>query len=291
MGVQFRRNHLLRRAIRYAGGGCAGVAALLGAALGVVPGVRAQSEPVAKERDEESNNIVTSISISSGAVLQPDYVGSDDYEVAFDPRIQAQFNGIPIFGDGAADVPLLGVSDIIIGPSFRITPNREESDNAALVGLGDIDRALEVGGFVSMVLWDRAALSVKLRRGIVGGHKGLVMEGSAAVQILDRKWGRATLIGHVDVMGADFADRYFTINSSQAAESGYQTFQSRGGLRNYGASVVFAFPVKEKWSIDAHVRYDRLASNAADSPIVAVAGDPDQFRFGLHLTRYFNDVF
>ena len=107
------------------------------------------------------------IQLGAGAMVKPDYEGSDDYEVSPLPMVEISYKD-RVFLDG----PSLGANLFIwngtrpgdqlkIGPLVRYQMGRDEDDNGALKGLGSVDGSAEVGGFIS---YDNGPFSLGQRR-------------------------------------------------------------------------------------------------------------------------------
>lgn len=81
--------------------------------------------------------------------------------------------------------------------------------------------------------------------------------------------------------GSNYNDTYFGIDARQSARSGLARYDAEAGLVSYGiggAVIVRAFdPV----SIALFAGYDRLASEAADSPLVTDRGSKNQMAIGF----------
>lgn len=95
------------------------------------------------------------VRLGAGAMFQPDYEGSDDYEVAPLPFLSVNYRDL-VFLRG----PMLGANaftwqgprpndKLQVGPLLRYQMGRDEGDNDALRGLGDIDAGAELGAFLT----------------------------------------------------------------------------------------------------------------------------------------------
>src|SRR5690606_5956318 len=113
------------------------------------------------------------VTIGGGGMLRPDYLGSDDYEFLalplFDLRYRDRFFLSTRDGLGAN---LLDSPNWRAGPVLKYRHRRDQDDNAALRGLGDVDSAGEAGGFVHYDLRPFSA-GAEVRQGF-GGHEGLI---------------------------------------------------------------------------------------------------------------------
>ena len=120
----------------------------------------------------------TNLSLGAGPVYKPDYFGSDDYELDIDPQVYVKFRNFVFLDDDGADFALLGFSRFRVGPSLRIRGRRDQDDNPALQGLGDIGTTFEFGGFIATTFQKRYAIKIKARHGLKTGHRGTIIDGS-----------------------------------------------------------------------------------------------------------------
>lgn len=229
----------------------------------------------------------TQLSLGAGPVIKPDYFGSNDYEVEVDPQVYIALQNFVFFDDEGADFALLGFSGFRIGPSIRIVGDRTEDENPALVGLGDVGETFELGGFASTTFLDRYSVKFKVRKGIATGHRGLIVDAFGTALLF--RYGRfsTSVTAKTSWIGDDYADTYFTVSPTQAANSGLQEFDARSGFRNIGGSLNGYVNLGTRWSLNPYVSYDRVIGNIRETPIIADFGSPNQFRFGFHLIRQF----
>lgn len=218
-----------------------------------------------------------SIRIGIGGVYKPDYEGSDDYELSPWPIVSLEYLKLPGLNEiGGRKV---GFS---IGPSFNFIGSRDQDQDPALIGIGDVDSAVEVGlkGTYEVNNWGAYAA---IRRGF-GGHEGVV--GEIAAYGIWRPNERFVLRAGPDLSfaSADYFDTYFSVTPSQAAASGLPAYNAGSGLKAAGLQAVAVYSWTEK--VDLHFRagYERLLDGAADSPIVTVAGSENQFSVGMGIS-------
>ncbi len=126
--------------------------------------------------------------------MLPAWPGAPTSEMQFTalPLISVRHAGTPpeFFGPrDSAGFALIDLGQLKFGPAVRLIWKRTASDYAALSGLGDVDYALQVGGFAEYwpVPWLR--LRGEVRQGF-GGETGVT--GDLFVDAVDRI-GRLTL--------------------------------------------------------------------------------------------------
>jgi outer membrane protein len=229
----------------------------------------------------------TDLSIGVGPEYRPDYFGSDDYEWVADPEVYVKFRNFVFLDNDGADIALFGFSGFSFGPSLRVVNNRQEEDNIALTGLGDIDRTLEVGGFAATKFVDRFLVRFKVRKGIVGGHDGLIVDAAGTALLF--RYGRlsTSVSAHAAWVGERYADTYFSVSPAQSLTSGLPVYDAPRGMRDIGGSFNAYINIGKRWSLNPYVRYSYIFDDFAATPIIATYGDQNQYRAGFHLMREF----
>ncbi|MBL4739471.1 MAG: MipA/OmpV family protein, partial [Sneathiella sp.] len=91
----------------------------------------------AEEKKKEGN---WTLDLGLATAYMPEYEGSDDYKVAFKPEITLTWNDtLFISVDKGVGGYFFNEKNYKLGASILMTEGRDESDNDALRGLGDID--------------------------------------------------------------------------------------------------------------------------------------------------------
>ncbi len=222
-------------------------------------------------------------------------------------RVLPQFEGsknsylrpVPIFRIRRANTPeqfrsprdgggvaLINAGKFKAGPSFKVKLPRDEGSDTALRGLGDIDWTLEAGAFAEFwpVEWLRTR--VEARQGF-GGHKGVV--GDLTADVVVPLSDRLTLSGgpRISASTAAAASPYFSIDAAQSLASGLPVYSAGGGLRSWGAGMQVSYQFDRNWRGHTFLEYERLAGDAADSPLVTQRGSVNQIQVGIGVTRTF----
>jgi MipA family protein len=81
---------------------------------------------------------------------------------------------------------------------------------------------------------------------------------------------------------------YFNITAAQAVASGLPVYSAGGGLRAYGAGAQARYEWSPQWASHVFVEYQRLAGDAANSPLVTQRGARDQIQVGIGLSYSFD---
>jgi outer membrane protein len=220
----------------------------------------------------------------------PRYEGSD--ELAFRPR--------PIFDIRKAGTPahfhspregfgfaFIDLGSFRAGPVGRLRYARHEGDSPDLRGLGDVDWAVELGGFAEYwpTHWLRAY--AEIRQG-VGGHHGLVSD-----ILIDAVWPvttQLTLSGgpRLTLQSAKAVSPYFDVDAAQSAASGLPVYDAGGGVTSWGAGAQARYQWSPQWATYTYVEYQRLTGDVANSPLVSLRGTRDQLQFGVGVTYAFD---
>ena len=233
------------------------------------------------------------VRLGVGAGFSPDYEGSDDYEPMALPVITARnvlgFNFTPfaLSYNLAQYTGADGLWSIGFGPRVAADFGRDEDDNDALEGLGDIDPAIMPGGFVNFRLGPAIA-AITVGQDVADGHEGLVADFSLSTRVPITH--QVVVIPGVSATWADddYMQTYFGVDATQAANSGYAVYDADGGLKSIGASLTAVYAINENWAANARLGYERLLGDAADSPIVDDQGSANQASVMLGITRAFD---
>ncbi|MCA8889873.1 MAG: MipA/OmpV family protein [Parvularculaceae bacterium] len=230
----------------------------------------------------------TDLSLGVGPVYHPDYFGSDDYTWDADPQVYVKFRNFVFLDDDGADFALVGFSGFSFGPSIRIVGDRKESENPALVGLGDIDYAFEAGGFAATQFLDRFLFRFKVRKGVAGGHKGLIVDATGTALLFNVGRLSTSVSAQTSWIGNRYADTYFSVTPEQSLASGLPEYDAERGFRDIGGSFNAYINIGERWSLNPYVSYRYIFDDIAATPIIAIHGDRNQYKAGFHLMRQFS---
>ena len=171
------------------------------------------------------------------------------------------------------------------GPLIRFRLSR--GNTGKLTGFDTVGFAAEPGVFVE--LWPTNWLRgrVEGRHGVFG-HDGL--EGDAALDLVHtgKVWS-ASIGPRIGYGDASYFDTYFGVTPAEAARSPFidTAYEPGGGRRYAGVEVAVGRRLGKRWQAIADVGYHRLANAAAISPVVEVAGSPDDISAGVSLTYRF----
>jgi MipA family protein len=230
------------------------------------------------------------VTVGVDGELMPDFEGAKAYMLSPVPIFSVRRAGTPDRfrspRDGAS-LTLVEFDGFHAGPVGRLRPARNAADNAALTGLGDVNMALELGGFAEYFPVDWLRARVEVRQGF-GGHHGVVADLSAdvIVPVMQRlMWSAGPRFTLEDTRATA---PYFGINAAQAMASGLAMFDAKGGAHSVGAGTQVRYQINPQWEAHSYVEYDRLLGAAAASPLVTQRGSPNQVTVGLGASYSFD---
>ncbi|MBV6657284.1 MAG: MipA/OmpV family protein [Devosiaceae bacterium] len=229
-----------------------------------------------------------------GGAYAPDYVGSDDYQFTPLPLITARnvfgfnFQPFALSYNLASYTGQDGLWSVTVGPRVGLELGRDEDDNAALEGLGDVGTSVLPGGFVNLRVGPVMA-SASVGTDVADGHGGTVADFglSAPLPITEQIF----LIPGVSASWADedYMQSMFGITPAQFAASPIYTaaYTPDAGFKSVGASLTAVYNFNENWSANTRLGYERLIGDAADSPLVADQGSENQLSVIFGVSRAF----
>jgi outer membrane scaffolding protein for murein synthesis (MipA/OmpV family) len=233
-------------------------------------------------QDGEKNRGDWSFELGLGAMYEPDYEGSDDYEVSAVPVVEISWKERARLttkeGPAFLVTPLLRENfSVELGVGYEF--GREEDDNDALKGLGDLDVGAVALGQVTYELGPLEA-GIELTRDISGDRDGMTatVEVEYAVMFLDDRL-RLSVSPYLTWANKDYMKNTFGISAAQSAASSLHLAQydAGSGLKDGGVGFGLGYQFTERISAVVNVEYSQLLGDAADSPLVKGQGSENQF--------------
>ena len=229
------------------------------------------------------------LTLGAGPSYEPDYVGSDDYEVNADLIIHFQYGKRITLNNDGADINLLGHDVIYLGPIIRVAGGRSEDANPALAGLGKVGTSLELGAFIKLLIDDRYVIRFRYRHGVTGHDAGLMdLTLGARLYRNEAKTFSVAASARGEWFSKKYANTFFGISADQAASSGLAEYALGSVVGEVGAGLTARWAFARKWSLNGYVEYSRLLGSVADSPIVSDFGAADQVTVGIYIARIFD---
>ena len=188
---------------------------------------------------------------SVGAVVgvKPDYEGSDDYEFAWAPDLKVSWRDI-IFLRGKSLRVVYRNDRLKAGALVAAEGGRDEDDNNALRGLGDVDSGVAAGAFLDYKLIKRVTLKTEFRQEFAGGHGGALLDLGVDLKLpLDKPWLRAYF--GATIASDDYMEEFFGVNANQSANSGIPQYDADGGVKNFTFSLTSGYDITENGGMGA----------------------------------------
>ncbi|UXX83001.1 MipA/OmpV family protein [Roseovarius pelagicus] len=239
--------------------------------------------------------------LSAGMIAAPYYLGDDDYQLSAVPGFRVSYgdrfeaspfglryafiSGGPIRVGGIVSYDW-GRDQELDGSPFGLWGGGGSTE---LLGLGDVDGTVELGGFIALG-GPRYTARFELRQAVDGGHDGL--HGSAELKAN----GRTTAFGapmffsfgpELSFGDDDYNSAFFDVNAIQSAASGITAFDAGGGINSIGLHATTVVPVNDHVSVIGFAGYDRLVGDVGKSTIVSERGSSNQGSAGFFLNYSF----
>jgi outer membrane protein len=248
----------------------------------------AAAEPASRASQPAAS--VWTVTLGVKGHLEPVFPGAGSYEVLPYPVFNIRRAGTPEKFSAPRDniaIALYDLSYFRVGVVGKVRRARDQSDDPALNGLGNVPWAGEVGGFAEYwwARWLRGRAEV--RQGF-GGHHGIVSD--LSVDGVIPLTGQLTFSGgpRMTLATAAANDPYYSITPFQSYLSGLPVYDAKGGVQSVGAGVQTRYLWNEAWTTFAFAEYQRLTGGAANSPLVEQRGSPNQFWVGIGTSYSFN---
>ncbi|MFK7993077.1 MAG: MipA/OmpV family protein [Granulosicoccus sp.] len=269
-------------------------------ALGLMLGVLLILSGNVHAQGKQDTQAGLEVTVSAGVLSAPAYLGGDEYQTSVIPNVtlkyadrwSASLRGIryvALSDNGWQAGPLLSYD---FGREERIDDNPfaiSSESSTDLIGLGDIDGTLELGGFVE---YEARAFSAKLEliQGVDGGHDGLSGKASVSYRGQFNVLGPPAFysIGPALSFGDDaYNSTFFDTSAAQSVASGISQYDADGGVNSIGLHSSVFMPLTRATSIVGFLQYDELTGDVAESSLVTERGTTNQVTTGLFLNYRF----
>ena len=205
------------------------------------------------------------VALGAGLAAAPNFQGSDKYRVHPVPLVFAGY-GRFFIGFGGAGVSLYRAPGLRVGALVSLGQGRNESADARLAGLGDVERTVLAGAFA--VYATRSFHSRLVTYTDVGGeHHGTLvrLDGFARMRAGER-------VGFFAGPGLTWGSRqynqtFFGVTSEQSARSGFPEFGANAGINNLRVTAGTNYRFAPNWRLSGGLTASRLSGDAGASPI------------------------
>ena len=235
--------------------------------------------------------------LGAGVAYSSDYEGSNDYDIKPLPLVEVSWRDVVKIGSLSGPPSVSFKFLEVQGPkpkdrlkftaSFGYLGGRDQDDNDALLGLGDID-----GGATAKLAVDYQAqdfgMALSIGHDLASDREGTTLNSSVRYGFdLGSARTRLTLGASSTWADGNYMENIFGITSTQAGRSnlGYRVYEAEAGIKDVGASLSLRHFLTRNVGITTRLGYTQLLGDAADSPIVSGQGDAGQFS-GLFAISY-----
>lgn len=242
------------------------------------------------------------LSVGAGAAWLPDYEGSNDHRFTPLPAANGTIWGMSftVLGNRAS-LDLIPDREgqgwnFQLGPVAVINFNRTNQDaikDVRVRALGEIDTAVEAGGYVGIgktgILhdFDTLSISASYRHDVTRIHRtGIITPSVNYTTPLSTK----ALVGFfasAEIVQDRYARTYFGVTPAGSVRSGLPVFTPQGGQKdiNFGGMFTYALTgnLTKGLALVTGFNYKKLVKDFADSPIVGIAGSRHNWTVGAGL--------
>lgn len=262
---------------------------LTAATLGLTSAGWAQTFPEQTRSDPGWN-----VRLDFGLLAAPKYYGDDDYQISALPSVRVGYGDIFFASvNEGIGFNLVRTGTLRAGPILRYDFGRDQDGDSLfrvsgggtndLVGLGDVDGTVELGGFVEYSA-NQFEAYLEVRNGLGGGHDGMIGSARFDYKTTINGFGPPAFFSvgpTISFASSDYNEAFFDVNAAQSAASGLAVYNAGGGINSYGLSAALTIPVSQTAAITAIAGYDVLSGDVGDSSLVQQRGSRSQGRFGV----------
>src|SRR5262245_58263760 len=237
------------------------------------------------------------ITLGAEGRLEPLFQGSSRERLRPYPIFAVRRYGTPEPFRGprdGLDVAVIDGGNYQIGPVGQfVWSQREKADSPVVRSLGNVPWAAEVGIFAQYwwVPWLRTRTEV--RQGF-HGHHGIVSDITTAAVVPAGAPSPLSAAPPLTPGTRRARARALALSPCVSVArgggggSGLPIYDTKGGIRSYGAGAQARYLWTPQWATHVFVEYERLSGEPADSPLVTQKGSPDQVTIGFGATHSFD---
>jgi outer membrane scaffolding protein for murein synthesis (MipA/OmpV family) len=243
--------------------------------------------------------------VAAGAAVVSDYEGSNHYSLTPIAGGSARVHGHAIVWNGNSVgfdlVPEYRnqTFKFIVAPYVDLNLNRVATPHDPVVALlPKLKLAVEGGGVIGFVRtgiltskYDSLTVQVSAAHDLGSVHRSFVVTPSIGYVAPLSKAALVSAAASFDVAGAGYARYYFGIDSAESAASGLPLYRPGGGIKSanlgLGGALSLHGDLRKGFAVGMRLNYERLMGGFANSPIVAMQGNPNQFSATLGLAYIF----
>lgn len=220
--------------------------------------------------------------VGAGLLSAPEYLGANDNEFRFLPVVDIEYKqryfistqrglGFYFFRDNR----------FALATFVNMDWGREESDNARLRGLGDLDPTAQLGADLKWYITRWLSFDADVYQAISpGGHDGAYGDlGFGARWPVAKNFMFRANTG-IRWASDSYMSNVYGVNAAQSARSGLPVFDAGTTLAAWQFGAALDFNMGTGWVASPMFRYVALLNDAKDSPITQ---DDGQYYAGVFL--------
>jgi outer membrane scaffolding protein for murein synthesis (MipA/OmpV family) len=204
--------------------------------------------------------------IGAGATYEPEYEGSDEFEVGPFPVVVFTYGEWLEIDPRGVTITAFEQNGFALAGTVGYESGRDEDDGDRLRGLGDIDFAATVGAKASYT-WNGLEIYGTIDQ-TIDGSESLI--GTIGAEYTTAVTERLILGAGIEAVVANdkHMEAYFGVNAAQSANSGLAEYKAEAGLKRVDVSASATYMLTENWLVRGEAGVGILTGDAADSPIV-----------------------
>lgn len=254
-----------------------------------------------------ANEGAARLTIGVGVGWLPDYEGSDDSRFSPIPAANGTIAGMSftVLGNRASLDLIPNVADrdwdFQFGPVAAVNLNRTNRDaieDRRVRALGEIDTAVEVGGYVGIGKtglitsdYDKLSVSLSYRHDVTKIHRTGIWNPSINYTTPLSTKALVGIFASAEFVEDRYARRYFGVTPTGSVASGLPAYRPEGGQKDITFGSLFTYALTgdltKGMALVAGGTYRKLLGDFADSPIVSIAGSRHQWTLGAGLALTF----
>lgn len=222
--------------------------------------------------------------LGAGGAFGPNYEGSEDLQPSGRPQPLAEVRwrtgnawDTKLFAGtlGGVGVEIADMDRFSIGLKGAYGGGRSEDADGRLEGLGDINDSVNATLF-GKLKFEHFAFAMEVTHYFAGSDGTLVSFGPGTklslTERLELGFGLSTTLGDGAYMG-----EFFSVTQGQAQRSvdNLDEFDADAGFKDVSLRLQASYRILESWELSARARVGLLLGDAADSPVVEQAIQPD----------------
>lgn len=218
-----------------------------------------------------------SLIIGAGAMLEPEYEGSDKFEIGPLPIVLFTYGQWLEIDPRGVTVKAFERDGFSLSGKIGYETGRDEDDADELEGLGDIDFAATVG-LKAAYEWGPLEIYASIDQTIDGSESLIGKVGAEYTAPITEQFILGAGV-EATIANDKHMEAYFGVNAAQSARSGLPEYDAGAGLKRVDFSASATYLINEHWLVRGQAGVGVLTGDAADSPIVKEKVQPSTSLF------------